>query len=159
MNPRSIRHIVIHCSASMNGDARITRDVIDGWHREKGWNGVGYHYVIHVDGSTLVGRPEAVIGAHVAGENATSIGVCMIGTDRFTVEQWHALRALVRELALRYPGADVLGHRNFSPDKNGDGVIEPWEWFKTCPGFSARDWLAGNMQPPAKHVLPQRITT
>ncbi|PWL81412.1 MAG: N-acetylmuramoyl-L-alanine amidase, partial [Prevotellaceae bacterium] len=25
----------------------------------------------------------------------------------------------------------------FSPDLNGDGIIEPWEWMKACPCFDA----------------------
>jgi len=154
MTARAIRHIVIHCSASPNGDASVNRDVIDGWHRERGWRGVGYHYILHVDGSTLVGRPEGAIGAHVAGQNASSIGICMVGFNRFTLEQWQSLRALVRELALRHPAAEILGHRDFSPDQDGDGVIEPWEWLKTCPGFEVRDWVASNMQPPPGHIHP-----
>lgn len=152
---REIRDIVIHCSASANGDARVTRDVIDGWHRAKGWRGIGYHYVIEADGRLAVGRPESEIGAHVAGSNARSIGVCMVGTDRFSFEQWDELAVLVRELVERYPGARVLGHRDFSPDQDGDGVIEPWEWFKVCPGFDVAAWRAAGMDPywDPKHIF------
>jgi hypothetical protein len=38
-----------------------------------------------------------------------------------------------------YPIVDVLGHRDASPDKNGDGVITKNEWVKSCPCFSVRD--------------------
>jgi N-acetyl-anhydromuramyl-L-alanine amidase AmpD len=145
---RLIRHIIIHCSASQNGDARVTRDVIDGWHRERGWNGIGYHYVIETDGEVKVGRTEDRIGAHVEGQNADSIGVCMVGTDRFSRAQWDALMLLVDDLESRYPQADTKGHRDYSPDRNGDGIIEPWEWMKTCPGFDVATWLHDGAPKP-----------
>jgi hypothetical protein len=31
-------------------------------------------------------------------------------------------------------------------------VIEPFEWLKTCPGFSVADWLAGGMVPLQEHL-------
>lgn len=144
---RDIKAIVIHCSASANGDARVTRDVIDRWHRERGWNGIGYHYVIHTNGGLAHGRALEQVGAHVEGNNAATIGVCMVGTDRFTEPQWAALRTLVTALQLKFPTATVVGHRDYSPDRNGDGLIEPWEWTKTCPGFDVARWRLAGMDP------------
>lgn len=149
---RKIKFIVIHCSASKNGDARITAEVIDRWHRERGFAKIGYHYVIEVDGELVIGRPEEEIGAHVAGSNANSIGVCMVGTDRFTAAQWLTLRQLVQGLRHKYPEARVLGHRDFSPDKDGDGTIEEWEWLKTCPGFDVTAWIARDYDPFQENV-------
>lgn len=144
---RDIKHIVIHCSASPNGKATVNVGVIDAWHKERGWKSIGYHYVIETDGRLSIGRLEDEIGAHVVGSNASSIGVCMVGTDRFSFEQWRSLAQLVSGLQYRYPGAKVLGHRDFSPDKDGDGVIEEWEWMKKCPGFEVSAWLAAGMEP------------
>ena len=144
---REIRHVVIHCSASRNGDGSVDRDAIDRWHRERGWRMVGYHYVIEIDGRLSIGRLEETIGAHVAGQNSSSIGICMIGTDRFGVEQWRTLRTVCTLLASRYPKATFMGHRDFSPDLDGDGVIEPWEWFKICPGFDVAAWRLSGMDP------------
>jgi N-acetylmuramoyl-L-alanine amidase len=145
---RTIKNIVIHCSASPNGDAAVDRGVINRWHLEKGWAGIGYHYVIEVDGRVAPGRPESAIGAHVAGENASSIGICMVGTDRFSEAQWESLRDLVLELTERYlPAPAVWGHRDFSPDRDGDGVIEAWEHFKLCPGFDVSEWRLSGMDP------------
>ena len=87
------------------------------------------------------------MGAHVQGSNEHSIGICMVGTDRFSFEQWRSLAQLVMGLRHKYPDAEVLGHRDFSPDLDGDGVIEPFEWMKTCPGFEVRDWLYADMDP------------
>jgi N-acetylmuramoyl-L-alanine amidase len=152
---RDIRQVVIHCSATPNGDTRFTAKDLDRMHRERGWLGVGYHYIIELDGKRVEGRPLERIGAHVEGANANSVGICMIGTDRFTVEQWNELEATIEELRAKFPWVSISGHRDYSPDKNGDGVIEPWEWFKTCPGFDVKSWLLANMNPwwNPKHVI------
>ena len=34
---------------------------------------------------------------------------------------------------------DVLGHRDTSPDLDGDGIVEPEEWTKMCPCFDAKE--------------------
>lgn len=152
---REIRAIVIHCSASKNGDDAVTLETIDAWHRAKGWQMVGYHYVIGVDGIARVGRPIGEAGAHVQGNNTKTIGICMIGTDRFTVEQWDALKVLVGSLQRDFPEAEICGHRDYSPDLDGDGLIEPWEWFKLCPGFDVKAWLLSGMDPlwDPKHLF------
>lgn len=137
---RVIKTIVVHCSATANGSATTAAD-IDLWHREKGWAKIGYHYVIKADGTVEVGRDLEEVGAHVAGNNANTIGICMIGTDKFTAAQWQALERLRAELNETFPTAGWCGHRDYSPDKNGDGVIDEFEWMKTCPGFDVRRWL------------------
>lgn len=144
---RPIEQIVIHCSATPDGNARFGVAELDRMHRERGWKRIGYHYVIEIDGAIRPGRPLDQVGAHVAGSNAKSIGVCMIGTSRFTAAQWSSLRDLVTDLQRMFPGASVWGHRDFSPDKDGDGVVEPWEWFKLCPGFAVDVWRLSGMDP------------
>ena len=40
-----------------------------------------------------------------------------------------------------YPGCRVCGHRDLSPDLNGNGEIEPEEWIKACPCFEVKaEW-------------------
>ncbi|KAA2237254.1 N-acetylmuramoyl-L-alanine amidase [Salinarimonas soli] len=140
--------IVLHCSATRAGQA-VTAAQIRDWHLARGFSDIGYHRVIRRDGTVEAGRPLDAVGAHVAGHNARSVGVCLVGglddrtgapADTFTPAQWTALRALVGELVARYPGARVLGHRDLSPDLDGDGVVEPREWLKSCPCFDARAW-------------------
>lgn len=151
---RIIRNIIIHCAATPNGDARFDTKWIDAEHRKpnprtgkKAWRMIGYHYVIEIDGTLHEGRPVEEIGAHVSGSNADSIGVCMVGTDRFSEQQWSTLRDLVTTLTERYHEASVWGHRDFSPDRDGDGIVEPIEWLKTCPGFDVSDWRTSGMDP------------
>ncbi|GHD63799.1 N-acetylmuramoyl-L-alanine amidase [Jeongeupia chitinilytica] len=170
---RSINLIVIHCAATPNGKAlykggtRTAAATIDVWHSQRGFRrdtvareafnpqlyALGYHHVIDCDGRQETGRAHSEIGAHVAGHNANSVGVCMVGTDKFTQRQWEALHSQVRSLQARYPAARIVGHRDLSPDKNGDGTIQPSEWTKTCPGFNVADWLAGGLQPLKSHLI------
>lgn len=166
MSIRPIDLIVIHCSATPNGRWTTAID-IDRWHDDRGfersnqwrekWNpdlkAIGYHFVIYTNGAIATGRHLDEIGAHAGGHNKASIGICMIGTDRYTVEQWRELDALVAKLHTRYPAARILGHRDLSPDLDGDGIIEPHEWLKTCPGFDVGKWLTAAGNVPEEWVL------
>jgi N-acetylmuramoyl-L-alanine amidase len=135
---------------------------------------IGYHFYLDVDGSRAAGRHLDEMGAHVQGSNARSIGICMAGTNKFTSEQWLSLKwaviDLARELAKsRLPpvvcsnsdqamsvygllGVKVRGHRDFSPDLDGDGIVEKDEWVKECPGFDVADWIKAGMT-----ALPSQI--
>lgn len=143
--------LVVHCSAT-KPDADIGVREIDGWHRQRGFDAVGYHYIIRRDGRIENGRPEGVIGAHARGHNAHSIGVCLVGGigddgtphNNFTRAQFDRLCTLLAELCKRYPGARTLGHRDLSPDLNGDGKITPNEYIKACPSFDVATWWAAN---------------
>ncbi len=121
-----INKIVIHCSDSPNGREDTAED-IHRWHKEKGWDGIGYHYVIERKGKLVNGRPEYWQGAHASGNNKNSLGICLIGTDKFTIEQWSILENLVRKLLIKYPSSKIIGHNEVSD--------------KTCPGFDVQKWL------------------
>lgn len=144
--------IVIHCSATRAGQDVRAAD-IDKWHKERGFNEIGYHYVIDLDGSVEFGRALPKDGAHcnTAGlsgvsYNKHSIGICYIGgldangnpADTRTDAQKLAMHELVLRLMEKYPIVEVIGHRDASPDKNGDGVISRNEWIKQCPCFDVR---------------------
>ena len=128
---RDISEIIIHCSATREGQ-NIDAEIIDGWHKARGWRGIGYHYVVLLDGIIEYGRPVKDIGAHCQGHNSNSIGVCYIGgveqdgttpKDTRTCEQKEALILLIRVLKLLHPTATIYGHRDFSD--------------KACPSFDA----------------------
>lgn len=149
---RATEFIVIHCSATP-GSSDIGVEEIRRWHvEERGFEDIGYHYVIRRDGVIELGRPVMAIGAHVKGNNYNSVGICMVGglDDRgrpksnFTEAQWASLFFLVRTLHRIFPTAIVRGHRDFSPDTNHDGVITPDEWFKACPTFDVDKWWSFN---------------
>ena len=121
---------------------------IDEWHRAKGWNGCGYQYVIKRDGTIEDGRGRDEQGAHVAGYNAVSLGICMVGgvkesdgktpEDNYTDAQWDSLDGLVGRMVRCYGGAVVQGHRDF-PDVA-----------KACPCFDAIAWAESKGYPVRK---------
>jgi hypothetical protein len=178
MPARDINLIVIHCSASPNGASLFQGtpgmrgfmspvQVIDGWHKARGFHrndaarklfnpelaAIGYHFVIYTNGASHTGRHLDEIGAHAQGFNARSIGICMVGIGKYSAAQWAALKTIVKTLQIRYPRAQVTGHRDLSPDLDGDGVVERQEWLKTCPEFDVADWLKRGMTPAPANLL------
>ena len=124
----SFNYITIHCSASPQGRGDDA-ETIHSWHMKRGWDGIGYHYVVLEDGEIQRGRPHYWKGAHVGGHNYRNLGICLIGDDVFTDEQYGALAFLLRELLDRYPDVQILGHRDW-PDTG-----------KTCPNFDVALYL------------------
>lgn len=141
---RNINLIVVHCTAS-RCDRRLTPDDLEAEHRRRNFKGCGYHFFISREGIIFPMRPLDRVGAHVRGFNARSIGIAYeggltpegIAADTRTPDQCQSLRFLVRMLLDIYPESTVCGHRDLSPDLNGNGTIEPCEWIKQCPCFDA----------------------
>lgn len=130
-----INNLVVHCSAS-KVDQKVDVVTITRWHLARGFLTIGYHYVIYRDGSVHKGRKDNEVGAHVQNHNKGSLGICLVGgldkegkpEANFTDQQYAALALLLQELKLKYPKADILGHRDFA------GVA------KDCPCFDVRKW-------------------
>tara|TARA_R100001224_G_scaffold802_1_gene546 strand:+ start:228 stop:635 length:408 start_codon:yes stop_codon:yes gene_type:complete len=128
---REINKIFIHCSATPP-DMYVDAKKIDEWHKQRGWSGIGYHYVVKRDGQIELGRPIEKIGAHVKGYNRSSIGVCYCGgvneemkpEDNRTGHQIDSLLLLLNYLKNIFPKAVIHGHRDFST--------------KACPSFDAK---------------------
>lgn len=128
---RKIEEIIVHCTATKEGQNFKAADV-DKWHKAKGWKGIGYHYLIDLDGTIEKGRPEEEVGAHCSGRNKKSIGVCYVGgvdndnkpKDTRTKEQKDALWKLLVELIKKYPDATIHGHNEFAA--------------KACPSFDVK---------------------
>ena len=145
---REINLIVVHCSAT-RADRDFTENDLEVCHRHRGFNGAGYHFNIRKNGDIKNTRPLEKPGAHALGYNAYSIGICYEGgldvryrpADTRTEWQKHSLRVLIRTLLMDYPGCRVCGHRDLSPDRNGDGRISPEEWVKECPCFEVTSKL------------------
>ena len=146
---REINLIVIHCSATRE-DRCFTEHDLEECHRRRGFEGAGYHFYIRKDGKIITTRPVERAGAHAKGFNAHSIGICYEGgldcngrpKDTRTEWQKHSMRVLVRVLLKEYPGSRVCGHRDLSPDLNGNGEIEPEEWIKACPCFEVKEFCS-----------------
>lgn len=136
---RAIDTIIIHCSAT-KPTQDIGAEVIRGWHvKDRGWKDIGYHYVIRRNGLVELGRDldgdgdvDEEVGAHAAGFNSNSIGICMVGgidaagkpDSNFTIAQWRTLGDVLAALRAKYPRTRIIGHRNVEPGK-------------ACPSFDA----------------------
>lgn len=129
---RKINKIIIHCSATKEGN-KISAATIDRWHKDRGWSGIGYHYVVSLNGNIEYGRPIDKQGAHVKNHNKGSIGICYIGglddylnpKDTRTQEQKESLLDLIKTLKRLNPGASVHGHNEFAA--------------KACPCFNVEE--------------------
>jgi N-acetyl-anhydromuramyl-L-alanine amidase AmpD len=126
---RKIDKIVIHCSDTDSGSAASIRK----YHiQHNGWADIGYHFVIDREGHIETGRPLAQAGAHVSGENAASIGICLIGKKVFSEDQYEALREIVLSLKARFGKLPCYPHNYFKSAK-AQG--------KTCPNFDIKKVL------------------
>jgi N-acetylmuramoyl-L-alanine amidase len=149
---RKIDTIVVHFAATYP-DQHVTAATITKWHKARGFRTIGYHWFIRRDGMLEEGRPESEIGAHVAGHNARSIGICWaggidkatgenVGVNNMTPAQEERLIWIIRQCLARYPGARVIGHRDLAPTE--------------CPGFDVASWWAKvNAAKPAPTPQPE----
>ena len=163
-NRAKTEYIVWHCSAtppSMDiGSAQI-----DVMHKAKGWDGIGYALVVRRDGRLETGEALGKRGAHVKGLNSVSVGICMIGgvdedgksVNNYTPEQWQAAKHAFEFLTLLYPDAVHVGHRDLSPDSDGDGRVQKHEFLKDCPCYSVTQWVQNDLQPVDELYAPWEL--
>ena len=134
---RKINKIIIHCSATPQ-NRKVSVNTIRKWHLQRGFNDIGYHYVIHLDGKISVGRDINRIGAHCAYENKGSIGICYVGgmtkdmkkpKDTRTQAQKDSLIKLMHELIYKYnKDMTIHGHNEYAN--------------KACPCFNVQEEYA-----------------
>jgi N-acetylmuramoyl-L-alanine amidase len=129
-------YLVVHCS-----DTPARMDIgakdIDRWHRNQGWQGIGYHWVIRRNGKLEMGRPENRQGAHTLKYNHRSLGICLVGgranhsprpINNFTRAQFTTLKKLLAQLKTRHPRAKIVGHGQLNHDR-------------ACPSFDVTTWV------------------
>ena len=130
--------IVIHCTQTpANMDVDI--DKVTKWHKDRGFDTIGYHYLIKLDGTLQVGRDEDAVGAHAVAVNGTSIGVALAGggtpsmgwENNFTPIQFETLKSIILKLKDKYNIEKIIGH--YQVDEK-----------KECPSFDVPGWLEKN---------------
>ena len=128
---RLVKEVIIHCSATRESQ-QVSVDTIRGWHLAKGWNDIGYHFYIDLDGTIHKGRDIDKIGAHCKGRNRNSIGICYCGgveadgktpKDTRTQEQKESLLHVLKTIKAMYPESMIYSHNEFAN--------------KACPSFDA----------------------
>ena len=133
---RNINTLIVHC-AYTPPSMDIGVDEIRKWHLNRGWDDVGYHFVIRRDGTIETGRSMNKPGAHAKGHNLNSIGVCLVGgmsedsqqsECNYTKAQWRALEELCDAMIEVHSIGSIIGHNQVSQ--------------KPCPCFNVAEWWA-----------------
>ena len=134
---RKINKIIIHCTATPE-QREVSVETIRKWHLQRGFNDIGYHYVIDLQGGVHIGRPIEKIGAHCSGQNRGSIGICYVGgmskdmkkaKDTRTQAQKDSLIKLMHELIYKYnKDMTIHGHNEYAN--------------KACPSFIVKEEYA-----------------
>ena len=130
--------IVIHCTQTP-ADMDFGVEKVIQWHKNRGFDTIGYHYLIKRDGTLQVGRDEDVTGAHAVQVNGTSIGVALVGggtvdmgwENNFEPVQFETLKSIIIKLKDKYNIEKIIGHYQVD-DK------------KKCPSFDVPKWLEEN---------------
>ena len=130
--------IVIHCTQTPK-DMEVDVEKVTQWHKDRGFDTIGYHYLIKRDGTLQLGRDEDVVGAHAVAVNGTSIGVALAGggnadkgwENNFTPIQFETLKSILLKLKDKYNIEKIIGHYQVD-DK------------KECPSFDVPGWLEKN---------------
>lgn len=116
----STKRIIVHHSAGHG-----TIESIHKLHSSYGWGGIGYHFYVRQDGKIYQGRPIDKIGAHSAGSNYNSVGICFEGNfevEQMSEAQKKAGREIVEYVKKQYGITQVQRHsdvcRTACPGKN-----------------------------------------
>lgn len=142
-------YIIIHHTGGTDANpladtSHHTAAMIKQWHLAKGWQDIGYHWVIEKNGKVVKGRGESTDGAHTVGWNSKSIGICLSGNFDATYptkEQETSLRTLLLDVMKRYviPKEKIYPHRKFAN--------------KTCYGKHLKDdWAQNLLKEPAPEI-------
>ncbi len=146
MNTRKwTRRLVIHHAAAI----KCSVEDIHRWHKENGWSGMGYHFLVRKDGSIWEGRPIDKVGAHAYGYNNDSIGICFEGNfekEKMSTEQKNAGKWLVSYVRKLYPTITTIQRhkdlmatacpgRNFPFSEIKEGVVTKQGYTGTFPNI------------------------
>ena len=147
-------YIIVHMSGGTDANpladtSNHTMEMVNAWHKAKGWDGIGYNWFIEKDGKLVKGRDENKVGAHTIGYNDKSIGICLAGNFDATLptaEQTETLKKLLIEKTAQYniPKEKIVPHRTFAS--------------KTCYGRKLSDtWARDLITITPKSVILKRL--
>ncbi len=141
--------ITIHHSAEPLRSVQLSdslREVrgIQRAHRQKGWAGIGYHFLIDRKGRVIEGRPLSIQGAH-AGDNERNrgnIGICLLGNFQSQSDRGLSYQAAQSPSSAQLRGlTELLGKLRAEFTINASDVKSHLELKGTlCPGPELDAW-------------------
>lgn len=147
---KSWKWITIHTTATYPGQDHDV-DSIRKMHIKRKFSDIGYHVLIKLDGTIQIGRPWNQYGAHVKGHNSKNFGIVLVGgldekgkaKNTYSPEQMESLKEVLDTIVgiLGIEDGNIKGHRDWSPDLNGNGKVDKHEWLKECPCFDVAQFL------------------
>lgn len=133
--------LTFHCTAGPQNQS--TKEIFSYWKNHNKWSNVGYHFMINADGTIEQCKEIWQSTNGVKGFNTNNIHICYKGgqneKDNRTEAQIKSQMLLLDFFKSKYTNIIALGHRDFSTDANGNGIIERWEWIKYCPAYDFRN--------------------
>jgi N-acetylmuramoyl-L-alanine amidase len=141
-----IRYVVIHHSVTTH-DA--TADDIALLHKARGWGGIGYHFVITMDGKAWYVGDVSTARANVLNMNEKVIGICMVGdfTQHLPTDEQIVSCHTLSKFFLEQPNwpnlkdwDDVVGHKDLKPT--------------ACPGLSWPDDMKWRVETGTPYTPP-----
>lgn len=171
LKSHKVQALIIHCSATREGQKNITAKVVDSWHtapppvghneRVNPYNAI-IDYNGHVewfrpwDSDTIVNKYEVSWGS--ASYNICSYNICYVGgmnreytraKNTLTVAQDSALMQVVFDFLQQYPKGYIMGHNQI--------------FAKACPSFDTRqkclDWgvpIPNIWKINSKYKIPEK---
>ncbi|MEM9887070.1 MAG: N-acetylmuramoyl-L-alanine amidase [Bacteroidota bacterium] len=100
--PNSVSHLIVHHSAGVNSAndwAAVVRSIWDFHVNTRGWDDVGYNWLVDPNGVLYEGRGADLIGAHFCGANTGTEGICLLGNFTNITPKQAAVDKLVQFLA------------------------------------------------------------
>jgi N-acetylmuramoyl-L-alanine amidase len=158
---RNLKYCASHCTAGPRSQS--VQEILTYWEKHNGWKNPGYHYLITEDGTIYELMRIDKISNGIAGRNSELVNICCTGgvdsngkpVDNRTAAQIQSHLMIIGRLKQLLSNLIFLGHRDFSTDKNGNGILEVWEWIKACPGYDFRSWLKS--AGIDKQLIPAKI--
>ena len=131
-----MRIVIHHAGGSINRDH--TAEALARLHvRSNGWPGIGYHFLVHWDGTIEYVGDLGTSRAHVGNINRESVGICIPGNfqhERPPAAAIAATRRCIAAVRLCCGAVPVVGHRDVA-HLTGYGPT-------SCPGDTWEQWRA-----------------
>ncbi len=139
-----VTHLIVHHSAGTNASSNWPAVVRSIWHYHvdtRGWDDIGYNWLIDANGVLYQGRLDDIRGAHMCGHNTGTMGICVLGnfqnddpTDDalatlYGLLAWKSNQKSLDPLATTYHASSGKNLKTISGHKDGcsPGYTE-------CPG-------------------------